>query len=143
MTRYSCWLGTLAGCVGLALTLAGCGGDGGETAPATTNNVSAFSLSGVWTGSWLDSIRTVNFTMVLEEDADGDVTGTYQEAGGIHGGVTGHRDGSNVALSAPLSDGTLMTVEGRFTAASQVSGDTVLHYAPSGASMPYALSMSK
>jgi hypothetical protein len=147
MTTQRFLLAICVACVGLLLVLPGCGGgddrDGDNTSSTTNTPASANSLAGTWSGSWLDSIRTVHFTMPLSEDDHGDASGSYQEAGGITGSVTGHRDGTALALTVPLSDGTFMTIEGSFADANHVAGQTVIHYMPSGTSMSFHLSMLK
>jgi hypothetical protein len=106
------------------------------------NVLFTYSMVGNWSGTWTDGSHTTSFTMSLNEDTDGNVGGTYQEGTGLHGNVTGHRNGNSVQLSSPLSDGTVMTFEGTFSDTTHVGGNNTIHYT-SGTSGPYVFAMHK
>lgn len=106
------------------------------------NQIFIYTMLGNWSGSWSDGSHTTGFTMSLNEDADGNVGGTYKETNGLHGNVTGHRFDKSVTLTSPLSDGTVMTFEGNFSDTTHISGNNTIHYT-SGTSGPYSFSMGK
>lgn len=106
------------------------------------NVVFTYSMIGNWSGTWTDGSHTTSYTMSLNEDADGNVGGTYKEGAGLHGNVTGHRSGNTVQLSSPLSDGTVMTFAGTFSDTTHVGGNNTIHYT-SGTGGPYAFAMHK
>jgi hypothetical protein len=78
----------LAALIGLALTVAACGGS--PTGPAN------FDINGTWSG--FSAARSTSYTLQLSQQ-NSSVGGTWSD-GGIHGGqITGSRSGAELTLT--------------------------------------------